>query len=333
MALSSSGHPATTRLLFSLLLVGSAAGLPERAAIDRVNRRGPSLGLVMSYVDEATALQASGYFQPWRALPFVDLYGRRYHIGSIRGVNVIYALTGQRRLNAAVTVQTLIDVFSVSGIVHYGTAGSCNDSISFGDVSVPRLVAYTGAWTWKKFRSPRESSAELRFGEYNVPDGGGGENLLGSLKYRNEELYSAGKPMEEVFWLPVHSAWFRTAEQLTVELERCNDTFCLPTAPRIVYGLKGSSADMFLDNAEYRKFLFQEFGVSTMDEESAAVVMTATSPGIPVIVFRGVSDLAGGEPTWSSTSLMNLASINALKVAVEFIAAVGKHSSTASVKR
>lgn len=332
MALSSSGHPATTRLIFSLLLVGSAAGLPERAAIDRVNRRGPSLGLVMSYVDEATALQASGYFQPWRALPFVDLYGRRYHIGSIRGVNVIYALTGQRRLNAAVTVQTLIDVFSVSGIVHYGTAGSCNDSISFGDVSVPRLVAYTGAWTWKKFRSPRESSAELRFGEYNVPDGGG-ENLLGSLKYRNEELYSAGKPMGEVFWLPVHSAWFRTAEQLTVELERCNETFCLPTAPRIVYGLKGSSADMFLDNAEYRKFLFREFGVSTMDEESAAVVMTATSPGIPVIVFRGVSDLAGGEPTWSSTSLMNLASINALKVAVEFIAAVGKHSSTASVKR
>ena len=57
---------------------------------------------------------------------------------------------------------------------------------------------------------------------------------------------------------------------------------------------------------------------------------TTTSPGIPVIVFRGVSDLAGGEPTWSSTSLMNLASINALKVAVEFIATVGKQTSTAS---
>jgi hypothetical protein len=25
------------------------------------------------------------------------------------------------------------------------------------------------------------------------------ENLLGSLKYRNEELYSMAKPMEEVF--------------------------------------------------------------------------------------------------------------------------------------
>jgi len=234
-------------------------------------------------------------------------------------------------LNAAVTVQTLIDVFGVSGIVHYGTAGSSNDSLSFGDVSVPKLVAYTGAWTWKKFRSPKESSAELSFGEYNTPNGG--ENLLGSLKFRNEELYSVGKPMEEVFWLPVDSAWFKIAEQLKVKLERCNDTFCLPTTPQVVYGLKGSSADMFLDNAEYRKFLFREFGVSTVDEESAAVVMTTTSPGVPVIVIRGVSDLAGGEPTWSSTSLMNLASINALKVAVEFIGTVGKQKSIESVQR
>jgi hypothetical protein len=62
---------------------------------------------------------------------------------------------------------------------------------------------------------------------------------------------------------------------LQVKLERCNDTFCLPTTPQVVYGLKGASADMFLDNAEYRKFLFREFGVSTVDEESAAVVMVS----------------------------------------------------------
>ncbi|KAL6861405.1 hypothetical protein ACP4OV_017105 [Aristida adscensionis] len=340
MELSSRRCPALLpSVLLFLLLGGSSMALPVQPAmdrvrwqVDRVNRRGPSLGLVMSYVDEATALQSSGYFSPWPVLPFIDLYeisGRRFHIGSIRGVNVIYALTGQRRLNAAVTVQTLMDVFTVSGIVHYGTAGSSNDSMSFGDVSVPKLVAYTGAWTWKKFKSVKESSAELSFGEYNIPNGG--ENLLGSLKFRNEELYSVGKSMEEVFWLPVDSAWFNMAEQLKVKLERCNDTFCLPTTPQVVYGLKGSSADMFLDNAEYRKFLFREFGVSTVDEESAAVVMTARSPGVPVIVFRGVSDLAGGEPTWSSTSLMNLASINALKVAVEFIGTVGKQKSAASI--
>ncbi|KAI4973606.1 hypothetical protein ZWY2020_041387 [Hordeum vulgare] len=104
-----------------------------RWQVDRANRRGPSIGLVTTH-------------------------GRRSHIGSIRGVNVKYAGYYKStttplffQLNASVTVQTLLDVFSVSGIVHYGTAGSCNDSVSFGDVSVPKLVAYTGAWTWKVF--------------------------------------------------------------------------------------------------------------------------------------------------------------------------------------
>ncbi|GJN29898.1 hypothetical protein PR202_gb18160 [Eleusine coracana subsp. coracana] len=320
---SASSSSALLPLLMLFLLAGSAAALPAHPAmdrvrwqVDRVNRRGPSLGLVMSYVDEATALQASGYFSPWPVLPFLDLYGKsepsisnpyaylkknmnsynfrttvshRQHSRCQRYICIDRATQGTQietsmhlpsvyhylhaylflflQLNAAVTVQTLIDVFTVSGIVHYGTAGSSNDSMSFGDVSVPKLVAYTGAWTWK------------------------------------------------------------------VKLEKCNDTFCLPATPQVVYGLKGASADMFLDNAEYRKFLFREFRVSTVDEESAAVVMTTTSPGIPVIVFRGVSDLAGGEPTWSSTSLMNLASINALKVAVEFISTVGNQKSIMSAER
>jgi hypothetical protein len=40
-----------------------------------------------------------------------------------------------------------------------------------------------------------------------------------------------------------------------------------------VFGLRGSTADIYLDNAAYRKFLFKEFNVSTADEESAAIVM------------------------------------------------------------
>ena len=50
-------------------------------------------------------------------------------------------------------------------------------------------------------------------------------------------------------------------------------------------------------------------------------------------MFRGISDLAGGEPTWSSKSLMNLSSINTLKVAVEFIATIGRYKLTPSVPK
>ncbi|WOL05474.1 bark storage protein A-like isoform X1 [Canna indica] len=314
-------------LLLLLLFVRCSSALPKthplRAAADRVNRRGPYIGLVMAFPAESEALQASGVFVPASGVPFLDLFGRRFHIGSIHQVKVIYVMSGQRRLNAGITVQTLLDVFDVRGIVHYGTAGSANDSMSFGDVSVPKFTAFTGSWTWMKLESPDEPFPELHIGEFNIPSKGG--NSLSRIKFKTEEFYSAGKQMEEVFWLQTNPEWFQVAEQLEVELQRCvNESYCLPEAPKIVFGLKASTADVFLDNAAYREFLFKEFGVSTVDEESAAVVMTAMSANVPVVVFRGVSDLAGGEATWSSTMLSDIASINALKVAVSFIAAIGK---------
>jgi hypothetical protein len=87
MAMALSCHPSMSLLqllLFSLLLlVGLVTALPPQAAmnherwqVDRVNQRGPSLGLVMSYIDEATTLEASSYFTPSRVLPFIDLYGK-----------------------------------------------------------------------------------------------------------------------------------------------------------------------------------------------------------------------------------------------------------------
>ncbi|KAF3324824.1 bark storage protein A-like protein [Carex littledalei] len=321
-------------LFFSVLCFDPTSGRtlsvdPVYSSLDQVNTGRPLIGLVMSYITEAEAVGSSGEFVPSSKIPFVDLYGRRFHIGSIRNVSVVYVLTGQRRLNAGITVQILLDRFKVDGIVHYGTAGSANNSMSFGDVSVPKYVAFTGSWTWTKFNSDLkndDSSSVLTFGEYNVPNGG--ENLLSGVKFKTEEFYAVGKSMEEVFWLEINSNWLQIAQNLKVKLERCsNESYCLPTTPKLVTGLRASTADIFCDNAAYRQFLFEKFGVSTVDEESSAIVMTAMSPGVPVIVFRGVSDLAGGEATWSSTSLMDLASINALKAAIEFIGVLGKQKS------
>ncbi|KAJ3672604.1 hypothetical protein LUZ60_007325 [Juncus effusus] len=329
--------PLLTLILSSLIIsfdITTARILPTdqiHSAIDEVNsKQGPLIALVMSYVTEELAVGSSGEFSPDKKTPYVDLYGRRFHIGSIRNVRVVYVLTGQRRLNAGITVQILLDHFNIYGIVHYGTAGSANNSMSFGDVSIPKYIAFTGSWTWTKFNSDLQTDSsnenELRFGEYNIPNGG--NNLLSGLKFKTEEFYSVGKSMEEVFWLEINNKWLQIAQNLNVTLERCsNVTYCLPTQPKVVTGLKASTADVFCDNAAYRQYLFKQFGVSTVDEESSAIVMTAMSPGVPVIVFRGVSDLAGGEETWSSTSLMDLASINALKAAVEFIDELGKRIS------
>ena len=62
--------------------------------------------------------------------------------------NILNKASWINQLNAGITVQILLDVFNVWGVVHYGTAGSANNSMSFGDVSVPEFVAFTGSWTW-----------------------------------------------------------------------------------------------------------------------------------------------------------------------------------------
>ncbi|ESR56471.1 hypothetical protein CICLE_v10023782mg, partial [Citrus x clementina] len=274
---------------------------PMHGIVDRVNEiGGPYIGLVMAYPPEESALITSRLFVHNSRIPFIDLAG--------------------------ITVQILLDAFDIRGVVHYGTAGSSNNSLSFGDVSVMKNVAFTGSWKWKAFKSETGQLPELDFGAFNFPVRG--KNLLAKVEFTPSQLYSAGKPMEELFWLPVDSEWFDIATQLQdLELRRClNDTYCLPETPKVIVGLRGSTADIFLDNAAYREFLFKQFNVSTVDEESAAIVMACLSNAVPSIVFRGVSDLGGGSDRLLSISRISLASVNALRVAAEFIALIDKNN-------
>lgn len=81
----------------------------------------------------------------------------------------------------------------------------------------------------------------------------------------------------------------------------------------------------FLDNLLLTKRLHTKLcNCMTTNLNNTLIIQTAMSISVPVVVFRGVSDLAGGDANLSSTALSDLASTNALKVAVEFIAAIGK---------
>ncbi|KAL2540363.1 Phosphorylase superfamily protein [Abeliophyllum distichum] len=256
----------------------------------------------MGYPTEEAALVNSRFFLPSSNLPSIDLAGRRFQIGKIKDVDVIYVMSGEQTLNAGITVQILLDVFDIKGIVHYGIAGSANDDLSTGDVNVPLHIAFTGSWKWKTGTVYWRNSSLV---PYNLPENG--ENLLAKIEYKHQQLYSEGKPMQQVFWLPVDANWFNMATQLQeldLDLQQClNDTFCLPTKPKLVYGLRGSTADIFVDNAAYRKFLFNEFNISTVDEESSAVVMTSTTNGVPCIVFLRCIRFGRG---WKQTGINKL---------------------------
>lgn len=157
-----------------------------------------------------------------------------------------------------------------------------------------------------------------------------GENLLAAVEFTPVQLYSTGQAMKELFWLETDPKWFNLATQLQVinspssstlqasldnlmeyhlfivgeftrplfsisqdvQLQQClNDTYCLPEKPKVAFGLRGSSADIIVDNAAYSEFLFNTFNISTVDEESAAVVMVSQKKTIHVKVQKQLSTL------------------------------------------
>lgn len=228
-------------------------------------------------------------------------------------------------VNAAAATQQMLDLFDIRGIVHFGIAGNANNSMSIGDVTIPKQFAHTGIWDWLKPNGilPSDDVAHLDIGSYNVPKGG--VNLLGRIGYSYEQFFSeTGKPdaAQPLVWAKISQHWLRLAAKLEgMELQQCvNSSNCLPQKPKLVVGLRGSTSNIFVDNAAYRDFLFQTFHVSSVDMESAAVAMTTLSNGFPVIVIRGLSDLAGGQAGQNSIRIFGpLAALNAAKVVVQFI--------------
>ncbi|KAJ8759164.1 hypothetical protein K2173_004171 [Erythroxylum novogranatense] len=327
------------QVLFSLVIINVSLAFPPKQMksmdiIKEVNHKGPYLGLITVYPPEEKAFWKTAAFKPDKKHPYVDLSGRRFRVGKVQGRKVIYVRCGVGMVNAAAATQQMLDVFDMKGVVHFGIAGNSNNSMSIGDVSIPKQIAHTGIWDWLNPDEvlPSNDVAHLDFGSYNVPKGDGA-NLLGRIGYSNEQLFSeSGKANTgtEIFWLKISHRWLQFAAGLEgMELERCvNSSLCLPQQPKVVVGLKGSTANIFIDNAAYRDFLYQTFAVSSVDMESGAVVMTSLSNGYPVIVIRGLSDLAGSQKGQNAIQTYgSLAALNAAKVVVQFIAKLPRYES------
>ncbi|CAL5343244.1 unnamed protein product [Camellia sinensis] len=298
-------------LISSLVFPLSATPLKRRKSLNTIkylNHKGPYLGLITVYPPEEDAFFATKAFKLDPIHPFVDLSGRRFRVGNLHGKKVIYVRCGIGMVNAAAATQQMLDLFDITGIVHFGIAGNLNNSMSIGDVTIPKQFAHTGIWDWLELNGTLGTNdfADLKIGSYNVPKMQG-INLLGQIGYSYEEFFSeSGKP--------------DTALE-GMELEQCvNSSVCLPQKPKLVVGLRGSTANIFAGNVAYRDFLFNTFQVSSVDIESAAVVMTSKSNGYPVIVIRGLSDGAGGLPGQNSIDIFGpLAAVNAAKAVIQFV--------------
>ncbi len=251
--------------------------------------------------------------------------GRTFTTGVLRGKQVVLLLSGVSIINATLNTQIAIDYFNISHIVFSGIAGGVNPSLNIGDVTVPTEWANyqkqtfangdlpDGPWTVRSSETTKFGNFGMAFPQYI------------SITRKNE------KPdqLEKKFWFEVDLEMLAVARQvaLEVQLERC-DSFnrCFTQAPVIRTGGRGVSGPTFVNNRQYREWVWSNFqdgngnGVNALDMESSAVAAVAYINAIPFIAFRSISDLAGGGGVTNEIEIFReLASNNAATVTAKFL--------------
>ncbi|CAB4288437.1 unnamed protein product [Prunus armeniaca] len=308
--------------------------------IDRLNKKGPYLGIVVPNFFELNPLLQSTSFVADQKLPYLDFSGRRFRIGRLEDESVIIVMTGLSMLNAGISTQLLLSLFKVKGVVHYGVAGNADPQLQIGDVTIPQFWAHTGLWNWQRFGDGPGNDLSLEsFGDYTrkvghikfsdfnnkTRNGKSVPNLLNNVWYQPEEVFPVhGTPevRQHAFWVPVNPKFFAVAKDLEdLKLGGCVNTTCLPRAPTVVRVKRGISASVFVDNRAYREFLNSKFNATSIDMESAAVALVCHQQKKPFIVIRALSDLAGGGSSVSNEAniFASLAAQNAVDVVLRFI--------------
>ena len=243
--------------------------------------------------------------------------GVRFTTGTLSGKPVVLFLSGVSMTNAAMNTQLALDRFNVRRIVFSGIAGGVNPALHIGDVSVPAQWA-----SYLEALFARETAP----GKFTPSDGRGGEFANFDMMFiRPVRVRRADSVDEEQrFWFPVDSQLLTVTRALKdVPLDACADQVCLNHPPKLVIDGNGVSGQAFVDNARFREYAFKTFSANVLDMESSAVAQVAYANGVPYIVFRSLSDLAGGgEGGNELKTFFRIAANNSARVVMAFLKAL-----------
>lgn len=191
--------------------------------------------------------------------------GRTTYIGQLSGKEIVLAESGIGMTNAAMSAQYLIDQFHPKAVIFSGIAGAIDTSVHIGDIVIcSDWITHDYGYYGKDGFKPSaiqyydNSADSLTTSRCFTVD----PVLLGAAnKLANDDLL----------------------------LERIGDR-----TPSLLVGGTGVSGNSFIDSQGKRLWLNQQFSAMVTDMESVAVAQVCVVNGLPFIIFRSASDLAGG---------------------------------------
>jgi adenosylhomocysteine nucleosidase len=239
---------------------------------------------------------------------------------------VILMSSGVSMVNAAMNTQLAIDHFRVKRIVFSGVAGGVDPALSIGDVSVPEqwgqyLEVMFARQTDKGWQTPSPSPAGAPENwQFIFPNG--------------TRVGNAAEPAKNHILLAADPALVALARKVTagLVLKRCARARC--GAERAKPALPAARSQG--GSGRHRGFggrLCRQCAVSRISVPRLAcpparhgkrgVIQVAYANRVPAIVFRSLSDLAGGDADHNMEYVFDhVASVNAATVVRAFVAAL-----------
>jgi adenosylhomocysteine nucleosidase len=303
-----------------LFAFAAALALPAAAQAQKLDET-PRTVVMTAYQPEFDALEHSV-----EGPKSYEVNGMAFLTGTLSGKPVVLMQSGISMVNAAMTTQLVLDRFAVRRIVFSGIAGGVDPALSIGDVVVPEA--------WGQYLEANFARTTPQGWKPPEPVGEGAPANWTFIFPRGTTVVNADTPEKRLYTIPMDPALLALARKVvpTVRMERCvepsagalaGSALCLPEVPKVLVGGVGVSAGIYADNADFRRYLQSAWKARVLDMESAAVAQVAYANEVPAIVFRSLSDLAGGDATRNmEDTFEHLASVNSARVVRAYVAAL-----------
>ncbi|MGB3482974.1 MAG: 5'-methylthioadenosine/adenosylhomocysteine nucleosidase [Mycobacterium sp.] len=186
--------------------------------------------------------------------------------GLLAGRRVVLAGAGMGKVNAAIVTTVLAERFRCDAVVLSGVAGGLDPTLDIGDVVIADHIV---------------------------------QHDCGRIE--NETLLSY-QPGHVSFINPTGQLGYQTDAELLARVTACLDGVELPVIPRAAGGrdrppriTAGTilTGDQYIHCEATRGQLHEKFGASAVEMEGGAVAQVCETFGIPWLVIRALSDLAG----------------------------------------
>lgn len=239
--------------------------------------------VVAAYPPETEALHREFGVRPG-AFTRATINGIEFWRGKHAGRDLLVFRTGVSVVNAAYVLQLALDRFPVTHVLFAGVAGGIDPALHVGDVVIPERWAYHGEAAYLN---------EDGKGGYVTPEFMTPSHVnFGMMFPRDVSVVREGEEPKRMPAFPADPDLLAAARRAVPKLPPQRKA---GRAIDVSVGGTGVAGPVFLDNAKYREWVFKTWQARCVDMESTALAHVAYASRKPILIVRGLSDLAGGQ--------------------------------------